>query len=260
MKPLPARRLPVLWQGASPHSFAGFTGDPNAYGAMLTDKIITKADCSGGRPELKAENMILSFSEGVNIRYFEAGAKRPEKHQLLLGFTDGSAVVCTVQMYGGLECFPEGMNDNFYYNVAKEKPSPLSAEFDKAYFASSLTEGTQKLSAKAFLATDQRIPGLSNGVSKDILWNAKVHPKRKINTLSDDEIETLFDAVKLTLNVMTEKGGRTTEKDLFGNPGGYATVMCKKNQGMPCPVCGGSIKRMAYLGGNVYICDACQQV
>lgn|GEM_PF-2077218 len=30
---------------------------------------------------------------------------------------------------------------------------------------------------KAFLATEQRIPGLGNGVLQDILWTARIHPK-----------------------------------------------------------------------------------
>ena len=183
-------------------------------------------------------------------------------------FDDGAAVACTVQMYGGIFCFPESAGKqqvrlavspgDFYYKMAKEKPSPLSGEFDEKYFASLLTDKTKKLSAKAFLATEQRIPGLGNGVLQDVLWRAQIHPKRKVNTLSDGELDKLYNVVKSTLAEMTEKGGRDTEKDLFGNAGGYATVMSNKNEGAACPVCGGLIKRMAYLGGNVYVCEGCQ--
>lgn len=246
--------------GASPHGFAWFSCDPVAYGAMLNGKTVKKAACYGGRPELQTEDMILSLWDGVNARYFEAGTKRPEKHQMFLAFADGSAIVCTVQMYGGMSCFPEADGaEDFYYKAAREKPSPLSGKFDEVYFASLITEKTRKLSAKAFLATEQRIPGLGNGVLQDILWKAKIHPKRKLNALSDGELENLYNAVKLLLAEMTEKGGRDTEKDLFGKTGGYITVMSKKNEGMTCPACGSLIKRMAYLGGNVYVCEGCQQ-
>lgn len=244
---------------ASPHGFAWYFGDPAAYGELLAGRTITDTAAYGGRPEIWAEDMRLSFGDGVNVRYLDAGAKRPAKHQLLLEFGDGSAVCCTVQMYGDLWAFPDGMNQDFYYTVAKEKPSPLSDAFDAAYFANLLTDETKKLSVKAFLATEQRIPGLGNGVLQDILWRAKIHPKRKLNTLSDNEYETVFTAVKSLLSEMTEKGGRDTEKNLYGNPGGYKTVMSKKNDGMPCPECGGLIQRMAYLGGNVYVCECCQK-
>jgi hypothetical protein len=34
---------------------------------------------------------------------------------------------------------------------------------------------------------------------------------------------------------MTHLGGRSTEKDLFGEPGGYPVVMCAAYNGRPCP-------------------------
>jgi len=257
-KTLAGRTIIRAVAAASPHGFAFYSGDPAAYGEMLEGKKITGSAAFGGRPEIWAEELRVSFGDGVNVRYFEDGAKLPVKHQLLLALDNGSAICCTVQMYGGMWAFPEGMKDDFYYNVAKEKPSPLSDAFDAAYFANLLTDETKKLSAKAFLATEQRIPGLGNGVLQDILWVAKIHPKRKMHTLSDSEYEVMFKTVKALLADMTDKGGRDTEKDLFGNPGGYRTVMSKKNDGMPCPDCGDMIKRMAYLGGNVYVCEGCQ--
>jgi formamidopyrimidine-DNA glycosylase len=117
-----------------------------------------------------------------------------------------------------------------------------------------------KQSAKAFLATKQRIPGLGNGVLQDILFNARVHPKRKMSTLTDKEMSTLFDSVKNTLFEMTAKGGRDTERDLFGCSGGYRTILSAKTIDNPCPVCGGKIVREAYLGGNIYYCPECQKL
>lgn len=73
----------------------------------------------------------------------------------------------------------------------------------------SLFENTkQTISLKAFLATEQRIPGLGNGLLQDILFHAKMHPKRKINTLSTEDKERLFKSVKEKISEMTEKGGR----------------------------------------------------
>ena len=243
---------------SSPHGFAFYFGDPSVYGDMLEGKKVTGIEVYGGRPEIWAEEMRISFSDGVNMRYFETAEEAPPKHQFFLEFAEGGAICCTVQMYGGMFVFPDGMNDNFYYLVGKEKPSPLTDAFDEAYFAGLLTDDTKKLSAKAFLATEQRIPGLGNGVLQDILWTAKIHPKRKMATLSDGEFETMFKTVKSLLSEMTEKGGRDTEKDIYGNPGAYKTVMSKKNDGAPCPECGDIIRKFSYLGGNVYVCEGCQ--
>jgi formamidopyrimidine-DNA glycosylase len=114
------------------------------------------------------------------------------------------------------------------------------------------------MSVKAFLATEQRIPGFGNGVLHDVLFNARVHPKRKLETLTDKDMDTLFNSVKSTLNEMRDGGGRDTEKDLFGKPGGYRTVLSNKTLAYPCMVCGEGLKREAYLGGNIYFCTGCQ--
>jgi len=171
-----------------------------------------------------------------------------------------SAISATVQMYGGLWCFRDSEFDNKYYLTAKQKPSPIDNAFDRAYFNSLFDKQTVNLSLKAFLATEQRIPGLGNGVLQDILWNAYLHPKRKISTLADSEKEALFNAIKSTLGDMTRFGGRDTEQDLFGNSGGYKTILSKNNLGMPCPACGGMIKKENYMGGSIYFCGGCQKV
>lgn len=246
--------------GASPHSFAWYFGDPADYQIRLAGKRIEGAAGLGSMLEIAAQDCRIVLSDGVNIRYLDTAEKAPAKHQLYLEFEDGTAIVCTVQMYGGLLAFAIGENDNPYYIRAKEAPQPLTDAFDEAYFEKLRTEKTAKLSAKAFLATEQRIPGLGNGVLQDILFNARIHPKRKINTLTDLQYEALYTAVKDTLAQMTAAGGRDTEKDLFGNAGGYKTILSKNTLEWPCPVCGGRIVKEAYLGGAVYYCPICQPV
>jgi len=96
-----------------------------------------------------------------------------------------------------------------------------------------MDENTPKLSAKAFLATDQRIPGLGNGVLQDILWTARIHPRRKMANLLPGAVGGMFGAVKSVLQEMVRQGGRDTEIDLFGCPGGYRTVLSKNTVANP---------------------------
>jgi formamidopyrimidine-DNA glycosylase len=242
----------------SPHKFAWFTGDPNDYHNRLAGKKILSVNACGGMVELQAEDIRLVFSEGVNIRYFEPGAEIPKKHQLHIEFDDFSALVCYIQMYGALLAL--GKNQTETYNeIAKSKPSPLTEAFDRSYFNALYTEKDGKLSAKEFLAAKQRIPGLGNGVLQDILFNAGIHPKRKMSTLSEQEYDKLFDSVKNTLAEMTVNGGRDTEKDIFGCNGGYKTILCSKTKDFPCPVCGSDINKETFLGGNIYYCPTCQK-
>ena len=252
------KRIESVVAAGSPHKFAWFFGDPAEYDALLRGRTIEVAYAYGGRVEIEAEGAIMHFGDGVNLRYFGNEDKFPAKHQLWIKFKDESSLVCTVAMYGGMWCCKKGELDDFYSQVAKEKPSPLSDLFDKGYFLSLLDEKSLKLSAKAFLAAEQRIPGLGNGVLQDILLNSKIHPKRKMSTIDDGQKDLLFKSVKNTLSDMVSGGGRDTESDLFGNPGGYKTKMSKTNKAMICPVCGGAVRRENYMGGSVYYCESCQ--
>ena len=80
-----------------------------------------------------------------------------------------------------------------------------------------------------------------------------------MGTLSKEEFFALYTCVKNTLKEMTDKGGRDTEKDLFGNNGGYCTKLSAKTINDPCKVCEGNINKEAYMGGNIYYCVNCQK-
>lgn len=255
------KKIAGVVAGLSPHKFAWYHGDPQDYDALLRGKTIDSALAHGGMVEIGTGDAVLLFTDGVTLRFHAGDEPRPKKHQLLVEFEDGTALSASVQMYGGLWCFREGEFENHYYDAARSKPSPLSDEFDRAYFDSLITAiEVQKLSAKTFLATEQRIPGLGNGVLQDILYIAGIHPKRQIGTLSDGEREALFQSVKSTLKEMTAQGGRDTTKDLFGNPGGYSTRLSQNTVDKPCPVCGGTIVKQAYMGGSIYFCNGCQKM
>ena len=202
--------------------------------------------------------LLYTSGDGANLRYFKPGETLPAKHQLLLTFTDDSAFTVTVQMYGGIWAYPERANHNPYYIEAKSKPHPLSDDFSMKYFQTLYRTTKPTSSLKAFLATEQRIPGLGNGVLQDILFQAHLHPKTKLQGLTEIQRNNLYWSIKNTLLQMAQQGGRNTEKDLFGANGGYHTILSNKTWQKPCPVCGGEIIRQTYLGGNIYFCPHCQ--
>jgi formamidopyrimidine-DNA glycosylase len=255
------KRVSNVTAGHSPHKLAWYYGQPSQYTNLLIGKTVGKARGIGSLVEINLDKARVLFGEGANARFHNKNEARPAKHQLLIEFEDLSAISFSVQMYGGLGAFFEGELDNPYYKVAIEKPAPLSPDFDKAYFRQLFgDQSVQKLSLKALLATDQRIPGLGNGVLQDILFNAKMHPKKKVGSLSVKDHAILFGSVKTTLTAMTNQGGRDTEMDLFGRPGRYRTVLSKNTLGKPCPLCGTLIKKEAYMGGKIYFCESCQKL
>ena len=243
----------------SPHKLMGFFGDPGAYADLLVGQRITGARGVAGHLQIEAGDLRIVLNDGANPRLHAPGTERPARHQLAVDLDDGSTLVVTVAMYGGIQVFHEGENENPYYLVAQAKPAPLTDAFDAAWFTGLLTaDDAPGLSAKAVLATGQRIPGLGNGVLQDVLWNARIHPRRKVRTLSEEDRAALFGAVTGTLRRMAADGGRDTEKDLFGRPGGYRTVLGRATLELPCPRCGGRVVKEPYLGGAVYFCSVCQ--
>ncbi len=245
----------------SPHKFAWYQGNPQRYPELLNGKTIRDARGFGTQVEFMAGEARVAVSEGATLHFHPDLTDIPAKHQLLLEFGDGSALSLTVRMYGGILCFLPGEKVILHYEQARGAVSPLSAAFDWDYFSSLLApQEMAKLSAKAFLATEQRIPGLGNGCLQDILYRAGVHPKRRMGTLNEKERQELFQSVKTTLAEMTKQGGRDTEPDLFGNPGGYRSLCSKNTAGQPCTVCGSPIVKEAYMGGSVYYCPTCQPV
>jgi formamidopyrimidine-DNA glycosylase len=257
---LTGKTIRTVLAASSPHKFAWYYGEPADYKKRLEDCKFISARGIGMFVEVTLSHATLLFSDGVNLRLHPQAGPIPKKHQLLLELDDGSHLSASIAMYGGVICWGKGDDyDNLYYTIAKEKPSPLADAFNEDYFHQLLApEEVQKRSLKGALATEQRIPGLGNGCLQDILWNAKLHPKRKTHTLSNEEVSHLYTILKETLTKMTEMGGRNTEKGLLGNPGGYPVVMCAANKDRPCPRCSTPIKKEAYMGGSIYTCETCQ--
>jgi formamidopyrimidine-DNA glycosylase len=255
------KRIARVAAGHTPHKLVWYYGDRSSYQSLLEGAVVERSSAFGGFIEISAGDANVLLGEGGSIRFHDEGEPRPCKHQLMIDFDDGSALSVAVQMYGGMGAFRKGELDNPYYLAAKEKPSPLSDHFDESHFRSIVNSPAfQKLSLKGLLATEQRVPGLGNGVLQDILFNAKMHPRRKVNALGTNGTKALFLAVKSTLAEMARLGGRDTESDLFGHPGGYRTIMSKNTANTPCPACGAPIRKEAYMGGRVYYCTKCQSL
>ena len=240
------------------HKFTFFSGTPEEIRDSLVGRTVRSAVGKGIFVDVcMDEDVFLCISDGINMRYGRPGDPVPSKYQLLITFDDESYVSFTTSMYGSISVFRHAL-DNKYHTLSLESVSPLSEQFDESFYEGKLAAEQKNISVKAFLATEQRIPGLGNGVLQDILFNAKLHPKRKIHSLSDTDKTALFHSLKNTLQAMTDGGGRDTETDFLGNRGRYRSVLSKNTYTSPCPCCGGIISKEAYLGGTVYFCPDCQ--
>lgn len=257
---LKGKTIDSIKKQSSPHKFAFFSEDTD-YGFFLSNQKIDAVYPVAAYIVIEFEEQLrLVFRDGIRFYYAESETELPQKHQLLLRFTDGTYLACSVAMYGAMLLYPGNQHPtDMYYQAAAEKPVPYSEAFDFTYFQSLIPEKPKRMSVKAFLGTEQRIPGIGNGCMQDIFFLSGLHPKRPIASLENAELQQLYQQTIQTLTKMREAGGRDTERNIFGQPGGYQTILSKNTYKDGCKVCGTDIVKENYLGGTIYYCPECQK-
>ena len=259
-KELPSKEIVDVRGNFTDHKFTFYYGLPQEYRDLLVGRTVTGIKERNFYVEIEVGSYRILFRDGANIRYYSAGAQEPKKSKLLLEFNDGSFLNTTVNMYACIAVFDSRQEmENIYYNLELTRIGAKDAAFTYGYFEGLVDERTAKLSAKAFLATEQRILGIGNGVVQDILFNARISPRTKIRDLSGQQFKSLYKAITDTLDQMIAGRGRDTETDIYGESGRYVTIMSNKHYKSGCPACKAPIRKESYLGGSVYYCPHCQK-
>ncbi|WP_051993346.1 DNA-formamidopyrimidine glycosylase family protein [Listeria floridensis] len=100
MKILEGKEISNVITQFSPHKFAFFTEANEPYSEKLVGKKIQSIRSYGGFIEWDFGEYQFTFSEGVTFYLLQPHDATPKKHQILISFTDGSALAATVRMYG----------------------------------------------------------------------------------------------------------------------------------------------------------------
>jgi formamidopyrimidine-DNA glycosylase len=106
------------------------------------------------------------------------------------------------------------------------------------------------------LMDDEFVAGIGNAYADEILWAAKLHPKRRVATCDEGEMDRLRGALRATL----ERAAEIVEKELPPALGtkvrGHMNV--RGRAGEPCPRCGAKIVRTRHGLDEMYVCPKCQ--
>lgn len=247
--------------GNSPHKFVWYNRKPAEF-ERLTRGLKVGAALTRGRwlcVPLEPGYVLVIGECGGKVLFHPAAADRPHKYHLLIEFDDGSALSVTTQMWGAMELYEAGKELERPY-IKDQRVTPDSRDFTRQYFndlVDSQLEG-KKVTVKELLVQHQLIPGLGNAIAQDIMFRARLHPRRALAELTARDRRRLYDAVVKLVKQVTDKGGRSDEVDLFGRPGGYRRVMAAATAGKSCPDCGARVQKISYLGGACYFCPRCQ--
>jgi formamidopyrimidine-DNA glycosylase len=259
---LSGKQIAAAVRGNSPHKFAFYTRTAEEYADILAGKRIGAASHHGSLillPTLPEHLLLLGYG-GERILFHLTAETLPKKHQLLLQFTDGSFLSVTVQGWGFCQLL-QASEVSSHPHLSKPGPDPLSKAFTLEYFQT-LFETLKEFdprSVKFFMISEPAVLGIGNGCLQDILFRAKIDPRRKANALSALERQALYQAIRETLQLAVDQGGRNSERDLFNQSGGYRRLLDSDTVGQPCPACGSPIQKISFQGGAAYLCPTCQK-
>ncbi len=246
-------------------------------------EVLDPALVEGGTPEEFAERL-----SGTTI----VEARRRAKH-LILDLDSGDAAVFQLKIGGQLLLVPpveepakalmlllhlDGdrrlfLRDETDYTRArvldeeqleerfsKLGPEPLGDGFDAGYLRDGLS--SRRAQIKPLLLDQKVVAGIGNIYVDEILYDARLHPRRKANSLTGGEWEALHAAILGNLRAGIEHRGTTFSlyRDLLGRKGGHQEhLRVFLRAGKPCPEgCGGEVVKEQVGGRATYFCPACQ--
>jgi formamidopyrimidine-DNA glycosylase len=246
--------------GSTPHKWAFSSRPAEEYAAILAGKMIGEAAARGSAIVMPVEPdyALVLGGGGQRILLHADASSLPKKHQLLLEFADGAFLTVTVQGWGSVLLLDEG-------DVAEHpwcggaQVSPISDAFTYEYFQGLFGKlESEAHSVKYFAISKPGISGVGNGYLQDILYRAKLHPRRRAVSLSRKERRAFYNATRKTLREAVKLGGRDSERDLHDRPGRYRRLLDSTKVGQPCAECGAGIRKISFLGGACYFCPQCQ--
>ncbi len=137
----------------------------------------------------------------------------------------------------------------------------LSKEFTLEYFKKMIKKSKKPI--KIFLMDQDYIAGIGNIYTNDSLFLAKIHPLKKTLSLTENEINNLYQAIIQEIKKGIEDKGSSGADEAFILPNGskgshqrYFLVYQKENQ--PCLNCQTKIKRIKHHGRSSFFCPKCQ--
>jgi formamidopyrimidine-DNA glycosylase len=198
--------------------------------------------------------LLLNFGMGADA-FLVAADELPEKRQVVLFFDDGTALPFKFWWFGHVHYVADGQLEKHKMSA---KLGPNAIDISKDEFREMLKG--RRGSVKSFLLNQERIAGIGNAYAHDILFLAGLHPDRKLDTLSEGEVDGLWQAVRDGLLPSLKKRGAWYERSLKGRRGGFkmTDILVGYREGEPCPKCKTKIVKLKTGSTSTFICTKCQ--
>ncbi len=139
-------------------------------------------------------------------------------------------------------------------------PEPLEKGFTLEFLTVICKKSRSKI--KSLLLSQKAVAGIGNIYADEALFRAGVDPSREGNTLTDREINNLWESVRFVLEEGIKARGTSISDyvDGSGKQGDFQNflkVYGRKNE--PCYVCGKVVLRKKIAGRSSHFCSECQR-
>jgi formamidopyrimidine-DNA glycosylase len=139
--------------------------------------------------------------------------------------------------------------------IARLGPDPLSDDFTREVLQQILErEGRKQI--KGVLRMQSIVAGIGNAYSDEILHAARMSPFKPSNSLDEDELQTLYDAVRTTLGDAVQRSSGLAASELKGEKKSHLAVHGRTGQ--TCPVCGDVVREVSFADSSLQYCATCQ--
>jgi formamidopyrimidine-DNA glycosylase len=139
--------------------------------------------------------------------------------------------------------------------LASLGPDPLADEFTIDVLRGILErEGRKQI--KGVLRHQGTIAGIGNAYSDELLHAARMSPFKPATTLDDEELQTLYDAIRTVLGDAVQRSAGLAASELKGEKKSHLAVHGRTGQ--PCPVCGDTVREVSFADSSLQYCPTCQ--
>lgn len=144
--------------------------------------------------------------------------------------------------------------------IAHIAADPLGSSFDIESAVTAML--ARRTGVKRALLDQSLVSGIGNIYADEALWRATLHWARPTATLTRPEVRTLLSAVTDVMRDALAAGGTSFDAlyvNVNGESGYFDRSLAVYGQAdRPCPRCGASIRRDAFMNRSSYTCPVCQ--
>ncbi|WP_377510260.1 bifunctional DNA-formamidopyrimidine glycosylase/DNA-(apurinic or apyrimidinic site) lyase [Octadecabacter sp. R77987] len=200
---------------------------------------------------------------GDPLGQFHHDHPAPAKHDhVVLDMESGARITFNdARRFGAMDlCATDALDTHWL--IAKLGPEPLGNAFDEPHLIAALAGRNTPI--KTALLDQRIVSGLGNIYVCEVLFRARISPKRKAGHLSQRRVASLVPIIRDVLSEAITAGGSSLRdyRQADGELGYFQHVFRVYDRaGEPCatPDCTGKITRIVQGGRSSFYCPQCQR-